>query len=175
VVAPKTVHAVASALVTVANTSANPVPTIAPDNPARTAMVLRAFCLMPADFTECTAPFDSSSGSFVVPVGQRLVVDCVSGAISFNPGQTASVAVTATTRTAGGGSQTLPMIFPVVGSSFSNSFGVGFSVSSPMTAYFDPGTSLGVAVQRAAATSDTVPDGIGESVFELYGHLASLQ
>ena len=81
-VAPKTVHAVVSALVTVANTSANPVPVQSVDNHAMHAFQEAAACTSAANVS-CQA-----QGLFPVPLGMTAVVQDVSGLCNFNPSPT---------------------------------------------------------------------------------------
>lgn len=69
--APKTVHALASALVTVANTAENPVPTQSVDNPALQSFEAEGFCTFSGE--DCTAEV------FSVPIGMTAVVQDVSG------------------------------------------------------------------------------------------------
>jgi hypothetical protein len=76
--APKAVHAVVSTLVTVANTTANPVPTQAVDNPAK--MPFTAFVNCSVEGSTCEA-----GDFFAVPVGMTAVVQDVSGQCRESP------------------------------------------------------------------------------------------
>lgn len=80
--APKTVHAVVSALVTVANTPANPVPVQSVDDHA-----LHAF----QEAGHCTSAIGVSCQAqdlLPVPLGMTAVVQDVSGLCNFNPSPT---------------------------------------------------------------------------------------
>ena len=84
--APKTVHAVVSALVTVANTSANPVPNRDVDNSANFPFSSEV-CIGDANFCQgvtdqFTVPAATSSG---VPV-KRLIIESISGACDDTSG-----------------------------------------------------------------------------------------
>ena len=82
--APKTVHAVASALVTVANTPANPVPVQSVDDHALHTFQEEGTCTSAVNFN-CQA-----QGFFPVPLGMTAVVQDVSGLCNFNPSATTS-------------------------------------------------------------------------------------
>src|SRR5487761_260583 len=71
--APKTVRAVVSTLVTVANTPANPVPTQSVDNPALHPFQAQANCTADISGT-CTA-----DQFFLIPAGMTAVVQYFSG------------------------------------------------------------------------------------------------
>src|SRR5690348_8962033 len=81
---PRTLHALVSTLVTVANTSANPVPisgTVSLDlgaleHSARQGIQLTAQCSFFSN--HCNGSFSGSQGSFRVPDGHRLVIQTVS-------------------------------------------------------------------------------------------------
>jgi hypothetical protein len=82
--APKTVQAVVSTLVTVANTAANPVPTQAVDNPAKTPFAAFGSCSVSGSV--CNA-----SDFFAVPVGMTAVVQDVSGQCRVSPAGLADI------------------------------------------------------------------------------------
>jgi hypothetical protein len=82
--APKTVHAVVSALITVANTPANPVPVQSVDDHA-----LHAFQEAGSCTSAISAPCQAQ-GLFPVPLGMTAVVQDVSGLCNFNPSATTS-------------------------------------------------------------------------------------
>jgi hypothetical protein len=72
-IAPKTVHAVVSTLVTVANTASNPVLTLSVDNPARTPFHATATC-QEFNSDQCFA-----QDFLAIPPGMTAVVQDVSG------------------------------------------------------------------------------------------------
>jgi hypothetical protein len=76
--APKRVQAVVSTLVTVANTTTNPVPTQAVDNPANTPFAASGNCSV--QDTSCVI-----SDFFAVPVGMTAVVQDFSGQCRVSP------------------------------------------------------------------------------------------
>jgi hypothetical protein len=80
--APKAVHAIVSTLVTVANSSANPVPTLAVDNPAKTPFFASATCKNSAGGDQCSA-----QNFLAVPAGMTAVVQDVSGYCRVQSGQ----------------------------------------------------------------------------------------
>ncbi len=82
--APKTAHAIVSTLVTVANTTTNPVPTQAVDNPAKTPFAASGSCSVSGN--TCSA-----SDFFAVPVGMTAVVQDVSGQCRISPAGLASI------------------------------------------------------------------------------------
>src|ERR1700722_14169879 len=87
--APKTAHAIVSTLVTIANTAANPVPTVATDNPARQSVLLEAsISLFDGQPNGQASLHTSTSYSYTVPDGYRLVIDSYSGQIGLPNAQT---------------------------------------------------------------------------------------
>jgi|GEM_PF-6856098 len=80
--APKTVHAVVSALVTVANTAANPVPVQSVDDHALHAFQESTFCT-----SAVSAPCQAQD-LLPVPLGMTAVVQDVSGRCNFHPSAT---------------------------------------------------------------------------------------
>jgi len=81
-VVPGTTHAVLSALVTITNTAANPVPVQSVDDHAMHAFQEAAGCTSAAN-VNCQA-----QGLFPVPPGMTAVVQDVSGLCNFNPSPT---------------------------------------------------------------------------------------
>src|SRR5664279_2386824 len=72
-VAPRAVHAIVSTLVTVANTSSNPVPTLSVDNPAKRPFFASSTCKIYSS-DECQA-----QDFLAIPPGMTAVVQDVSG------------------------------------------------------------------------------------------------
>ncbi len=90
VLAPNTAHGLVAALVQVTNTTANPVPTVAADNPARNAVVLTigTSSLMGSDNNySIFPPFESGGVAYQVPAGHRLVVESISGQFTTPTGE----------------------------------------------------------------------------------------
>jgi hypothetical protein len=85
--APKTVHAVVTTLVTVANTAANPVPVdISADE--RGSIALVASQQLNAPTTSGIQVFENVSdlSTFIVPAGKRFMIDQVSAQVQSQPG-----------------------------------------------------------------------------------------
>jgi hypothetical protein len=116
-------RAVASALVTITNTAANPVPTRNVDNRAQNAFATRLY------------PNASADASFTVPAGKYLVIDSVS---AFVYGSTTVVDLGVYTTTNGIGAGAL-MPFAI------NNHGVNFA-SANFNLVADPGTTVTVLV-----------------------------
>ena len=151
---PKTVHAVVSTLVTVANTSANPVPisgTVSLDpgaleHSARRGIQLTAQCSFLSN--HCNGSFSGSQGSFRVPDGHRLVIQTVSVRVLLpSTQQVISLGLSSFSGNVGG-----PGVFstyylhlqsdgPVVQSQL-------YSVVQPLTAYADAGTFVSLDAER---------------------------
>jgi hypothetical protein len=162
--APKAVHAIVSTLVTVSNTTANPVPTRATDNPARQAVLLIGAVDVPDGFSGEGAPMSSSFGGpeFTVPAGQRLVVESVSGDIVTPTGQTPLRAAILSNSPAG--------IVPVAVFQGTDGSLNHFSFATPFTDYLDPGIQLQASCARGPSTSGTA-----SCEFFVSGHLESIQ
>jgi hypothetical protein len=79
---PRAAHAVLSALVTITNTAANPVPVQSVDDHAQHAFEEAARCI-----SAVSAPCQAQ-GLFPVPLGMTAVVQDVSGPCNFNPSAT---------------------------------------------------------------------------------------
>ena len=82
--APRTAHAVFWALVTITNTSANPVPVQSVDDHAQHAFQEAARC------TSAVSAPCQAQGFAPVPLGMNAVVQDVSGLCNFNPSPTTS-------------------------------------------------------------------------------------
>jgi hypothetical protein len=173
-VAPKAAHAVVSTLVTIANTAANPVITQAGDNHARTAIALQ--CVVFGDLGEFNAGCGlgtglPGAGAFQVPAGQRLVIDQVSGALFVPVGSTPSGIVVDATHGDPSNSS-----FPTIYMNFvptqigSDSRGMYYSFSTPMTGYIDPNYEL---VASCFQTNPSVQVQMSCS-FTLFGHLENI-
>jgi len=83
--APKAVHAVVSTLVTIANTTSNPVPTLAVDNPAKTPFFASGICKNVNGGNQCGA-----QNFLPIPPGVTAVVQDVSGFCRVLSGQGAA-------------------------------------------------------------------------------------
>jgi hypothetical protein len=151
---PKTVHAVVSTLVTVANTPANPVPvsgtvSLDPgvlDHSARRGIQLFSQCTFNSN--HCDGSFSGSQGSFRVPDGHRLVIQTV----SFRVLLPATQQVISLGLSSFSGNVAGPGVFntyylhlqsdgPVVQSQL-------YSVAQPLTAYADAGTFISFDAER---------------------------
>ena len=82
--APRAAHAVFSALVTVSNTSSNPVPVLSVDDHSQHAFQQAANC------TSAVSAPCQVQGLFPVPLGMTAVVQDVSGLCNFTPSTTTS-------------------------------------------------------------------------------------
>jgi len=152
---PKTVHAVVSTLVTVANTPANPVPvsgtvSLDPDvldHSARRGIQLTAHCSFFSNHANCS--FAGSQGSFRIPDGHRLVIETVSVRVLL---PSAQQVISLTLQSLSGNASTGPAVFgnyylhlqsdgPVVQSQL-------YSVAQPLTAYADAGTFVSLDAER---------------------------
>ncbi len=82
-VAPKTVHALVSALVTVTNTTANPVPVRATDNPGLNSFLVTLCVADPSGLEgQCNVP--PLPSAINTPANSRFVVQYVEGTCSVN-------------------------------------------------------------------------------------------
>jgi hypothetical protein len=161
--APKTAHAIVSTLVTVANTAANPVPTVATDNPARQAVELQAIVtVVDGEFYD-SAYFESfgTTSPYTVPAGQRLVVESVTGSIGVPSGQTPL----ATQIYLGNGVEMFP-----AASFQGTSDGVNsYSFATQYTTYMSPGVQAQVTLNRS------INSGQALGTYYLAGHLENIQ
>jgi len=169
--APRAAHAIVSALVTVANSDSNPVPTKATDNRARQAVVLTA-SLSAGDGQELAfGPlFSTETGAaYTVPPGQRLVVESVTGNADMTGGETPfTVQVAFDELMVKPGTQ-IPTIFLVP--TFSGTLGglSAFNFASALTTYVEPGSTLEVFFQRGPSTA-----GLATLQITVSGHLESI-
>lgn len=158
-----------SGSVTVANTTTNPVPTVATDNHATTAVVLwmgaagTTFSL--ADGSSGTsAAMQNTSGTYTVPTGQRLVVESISGRMSVPTGQKPQASISFYLNSVSGVYYAVP--------AFITTDGVDdyYSFASQFTAYVDTGAEIVAIFSRYPSTSGAA--GINLTVF---GHLETIQ
>ena len=151
---PRALHAVVSTLVTVANTSANPVPisgTVSLDpgaieHSARQGIQLTAQCSFASN--HCDGSFSGSQGSFRVPDGHRLVVQTISFRVLLPATQQViSLGVSSSSsNTSGAGVFSTYYLHlqsdgPVVQSQL-------YSVTQPLTKYADGGTFISFDAER---------------------------
>jgi len=122
-------QAVVSALVTIANTAANPVPTKDVDSRARNAFATRLF------------PSVSSASQIVVPAGKYLVIDSVT-AFSFGSTTVEDVGVYTTTNGVGAGAL-IPFTF--------NNHGISYATGT-FAIVADPGSTVTIAIDDASQT-----------------------
>jgi hypothetical protein len=170
--APKTVQAVVSTLVTVANTTTNPVPTKATDNPARQAVVLNVFVGAGDGEQGGFGPMISpeTGAAYTVPAGQRLVVESVTGIAEMGGGETPfTVNITFDSNVVPSSSEP-PTIFLVPTFSGTASGTSSFSFASSVTTYIEPGSQLTAQFTRG-------PSNAGGAILliTLSGHLESIQ
>ena len=147
-----TVRAAVSALVTVSNTSANPVPNRDQDNPAQQPFQTTAAVAVPAVGYIFNVPLYS------VPAGKRAVIEHLSGFGNCNP--TPNVGFV-TLNTLVGGQD---------GQFYGGMQSVGdcnWIVNLPLRAYADPGTEITVNVW----TFQSIPSAAGVTVS---GHLVNI-
>lgn len=173
-VAPRAVHAVVSTLVTIANTAANPVITQAADNHARTAVALQCLAIGDLGYQNANCVLGTGlpgAGAFQVPAGQRLVIDQVSGTLFVPVGSTPSGIVVDATHGDPSSSS-----FPTIYMNFvptqigSDSRGMYYSFSTPMTGYIDPNYQL---VSSCFQINPSVQVQMSCS-FTLFGHLENI-
>lgn len=170
-VVPRAANAVVSALVTVANTTANPVPVQAADNRARLAIVLNSFVDLPSGVPDADSPFDGPpGGAFTVPAGQRLVIETVSGFITAPAGQK-PVALCVSTKV----NNFIASVYPASGqlSPVSSDGTVDFyTYVKPLTTYADPGTTVLLDCSRTNGSSYV---GDARCTASVIGHLESVE
>ena len=160
--APKAVHAIVSTLVTVSNSTANPVPTLSTDSPARQAVLLAASVVLFDGQATGTTLMTSGGTLFAVPAGQRLVVDSVTGTVGTPSGQTP----VQTAFIASGGEAS---IYPAATYQGTSNGSSNFSFATPYTTYLDPGSVMQAYCARGPAAS-----GIAQCNFLAAGHLESI-
>ncbi|HWR15628.1 MAG TPA: hypothetical protein VN577_12420 [Terriglobales bacterium] len=158
--APRTVQAIAAALVQVVNTPSNPVP-VQPV-PAKQAVRMSCHVEVPsgAYFEDCTAIDNVSSNTFVVPTGKRFVADFVGANGSSTPTQGALEVWVVTNNLE-------YLSFAVTPLSISGS--PIFTLSERTTFYADPGTSITMYLQTNSSSGGTY----GNIILE--GHLEDIQ
>ncbi len=162
--APKTVHALVSALVTVTNTAANPVP-VDPDGNAANDIVLTSVVQLngTSDFVEQSPFVDLHGGSpYVVPNGKRFVIDNVNVHYGFGPGGHPAVNVALLLNEGSNGAYRFS---PPVWLNFSGGGEDSYNGSQEVRLFEDPGGQFGVI----AGTDGTV----GAATVNVYivGHL----
>jgi hypothetical protein len=170
--APKAVQAVVSTLVTVANTTTNPVPTKATDNPARQSVVLTAFVGASDGAGGAGGLMISpeTGAAYTVPAGQRLVVESVTGIAEMGGGETPfTVNITFDSNVIPSSSEP-PTIFLVPTFTGTSSGTSAFSFASSVTTYIEPGSQLTAQFSRG-------PSNAGGAILlvTLSGHLESIQ
>ena len=86
--APNAAHSLVSALVTVGNTPAQPVPTVATD--AQTAFVVSNYCYFNYNSSGSTGPSDNCQLNpfYSVPAGKTAVIESATGVCVLNAGTT---------------------------------------------------------------------------------------
>jgi len=149
VLAPNTAHGLVAALVQVTNTTANPVPTVATDNPALTPVRLAGSIIDDAGGISDTATFTDSPLSgppYTVPAGYRLVVDSVSGSAYAGPGGYVRFRIT---HSVNGVEWYEWMDVQPVGTS---AYQTSYNFASQFTTYADPLTQLTFTCDRDGST-----------------------
>lgn len=154
--APKAVHAIVSTLVTVANTDSNPVPTKATDNRARHAVVLTAYAVASdgeqGGFGSLLSP--ETGAAYLVPAGQRLVVESVTGIAEMAAGEAPFTVNISFDQNVIPSSTEPPTIFLVP--TYSGTAGGGtsaFSFASSLTTYIEPGSQLTAEFTRGPSSA----------------------
>jgi hypothetical protein len=163
---PHAAHGIVAALVQVTNTSANPVPTQAVDNPAREAVFLVSQENIPdGQFSVVTGTFNNVSGPYTVPAGQRLVVDSISGYYELPTGQQPTFPGFVVSVN---GLSTYVLQVPVLVQSAGGRDRYQFATQ--LTTYADPGTAITPVCNR-------YPYSAGEAncYAALSGHLVNIQ
>jgi hypothetical protein len=132
IIGPRAVRAAVATLVQVANTPANPVPTVATDNPA----------LQPFAITESPTGTATFNAPFPAPAGKTWAIETLS-VICASPtaiptGQTPYVGVTVVT----GGTPVYYYFAPT-----QTYFNTVMIVNQPFRAYADPGTTVYIGAQ----------------------------
>jgi hypothetical protein len=170
--APKAVQAVVSTLVTVANTTTNPVPTKATDNRARQAVVLNVFVGAgdgeQGGFGPLLSP--ETGEAYTVPAGQRLVVESVTGIAEMASGESPFTVNIAFDKNVVQPSSEPPTIFLVPAFSGTAGGTSAFSFASGLTTYVEPGSQLTAQFTRG-------PSAAGGAILliTLSGHLESIE
>jgi hypothetical protein len=147
VVAPKAAHAVIATLVQVSNTAANPVPTVATDNPASQPFQTRVF------------PSANQFVSFQVPAGKRLVITDIQAFAFGNSSTLTDLELFSSTQ---GGSAGLLLPFGT------NRNGLLFA-GRQVTVFADPGTTVFVGVDDTNSQ-----DNAGINV-DIHGYYVNVQ
>ena len=149
--APRAAHAVFSALVTVTNTSANPIP-VDPDGNAANDIVLTSLVQISgtSDSVEQSPFVDLHSGSpYVVPNGERFVIDNVDVHYAFSPGGHPAVNVALLLNEGSNGAY---RFYPPVFLNFSEAGEDSYNGTEKVRLFEDPGGQFGVI----AGTDGTV-------------------
>lgn len=158
IVTPKTAHAVVEALVQVANTPAQSIPTWRTDNDGRNVVRLVYFETMNDGTFSNVVPLNdaTTSSPYTVPTGKRLVIDNVSLFALPNPGQKVFVYFS--------NGYTFTAI-PAIDAGFPTTTLAHLTNSIPVRDYVEPAGQYSVVMER----SDTV----GPMIWSVHavGHL----
>jgi hypothetical protein len=162
-VTPKAVHAIVATAVNVVNTSANPVPTVATDDRAKTAVSLSLgggpggdTIPFPDGQTFLEPTFQDVNGPYTVPPGKRLVIDSIYGGVALPAGQVPGLMSTLTTLNGATRGFAMPLQLTTGGQ---------YVYSANHTAYADASTQVKLFVTRSSSSGD------GAAFAALYGHL----
>jgi hypothetical protein len=147
--APKAAHGIAASLVQVANTSANPVPTVAADNPANFPVQAQ---LCTSDTSNCPNPIFMvpTTTSTGLPV-KRLVIENFSGTCSLTPGIRNFLLLLEVPIP--GSFDAFTFSFPLVPASPNNSAGSFVLGGTAVRIYANPGDTITMGMFAGISTS----------------------
>jgi hypothetical protein len=169
-VTPQTAHAIIATAVQVVNTSANPVPVVSGDNPARQAVALTVNLFIPDGQIAGSLSFSDSNGPYTVPAGTRLVIDSLSAVDNLPAGQKPLLFQVHTSNTNPNGGFTGGYFNPALQFVTSGSGIDSYETAQNFRAYADGGSQVTLFCDRSPYSAG------GEGCFAtLYGHLENVQ
>lgn len=171
IVSSRTVRAsVTSLIVTIANTSANPVPTLAVDNPARQAVVITTNPINPVVVSgagSTSAYLSDANGTYTVPAGYRLVIESISGQMNLPAGSGQSPSYFQVLTYVNGATGLHDFAPTYISSNASYDF---YAFTAPLATYADAGTQIQMDCGRGPSNA-----GLAICSATISGHLASVQ
>lgn len=163
--APKATHGIVATLVQVVNDTGHPVPVQVVNSPGRQGLLLNFNVDIANGQFNASGFLQDQNGNFVVPVGQRFVVDSISGIVEVPSGQKPLFVQFRTTVAGVNGTHIVVpvLVFPDPTRTDIYEFSTQFST------YADPGTQIGFSCGRTDTFASAPCFGT------LSGHLESLQ